>query len=127
MFGQLSKKEILSLQVWGLYTARDWRTSSSGKWHDNSQHPGSHLVAPQDVGSASHVGLPKHMAMSWNTFGARLARIQQLIQNGSRLPFQRFWQRMLLSSVSNHKQVSYAVANRLAASDNPWVCWSKDC
>ena len=119
--------ETLFLQVWGLDTARDWCTSSSSKWHDNSQHPGSHLVAPQDVGSASHVGLPKHMAMSWNTFGAGLARIQQLIQNGSRLPFQRFWQRMLLSSVSDHKQVSYAVANRLAASDNPWVCWSKDC
>jgi len=51
------------VQVWGLYTARDWCASSSSKWHDNSQHPCSHLVASQDVGSASDVGLQKHMAL----------------------------------------------------------------
>ena len=87
MFGQLSKKEMLSLQVWGLYTARDWRTSSSGKWHDNSQHPCSHLVASQDAGSASHVGTQKHLSMYRNDLIARPVRDKQLTQNGPQLPF----------------------------------------
>lgn len=84
MLGQQSKKEILSVQVWGLYTARDWCASSSSKWHDNSQHPCSHLVASKDAGSASYVGLQKRMAVLWNDFDARLARTKkQLIQDCS--------------------------------------------
>ncbi len=53
--------------------------------------------------------------------------IKQLIQNCPRLHFQCMWQCMLTSSASTHKQVSYSVANRVAAIDNPGVWWSKDC
>ena len=83
MFGQLSKKDILSVQVWGLYTVRDWCTSSSGKWHDNSQNPCSHLDASQDAGSASHVGTQKHLSMYRNDLVARLVRDALLAMQAS--------------------------------------------